>query len=143
MNHQEKQGTESPMRIILSSLRFYAYHGVLQQERTVGAFYTLDITIDMDFTQPMLNDDITRILNYADVYKVVKAEMQVPSRLLEHVAGRIVKAIFTRFNQAAAISLRLMKEKPPITGFDGNGCGVEVNFSREKFLTLLKNSEKC
>ena len=143
MNMQDTQGTGSPMRIVLSSLRFYAYHGVFQQERTVGAFYTLDIAIDMDFTQAMLNDDITRILNYADVYKAVKAEMQVPSRLLEHVAGRIVETVFTHFNQATAISLRLMKEKPPITSFDGNGCGVEMNFSREKFLTLIKNRKKC
>lgn len=131
------------MKILLNNLRFYAYHGVLPQERTVGAYYTMDVTVETDFSRAMLTDDISCILNYADVYKVVKAQMQIPSRLLEHVVGRIMEAIFTRFEQAASVRVRLVKEMPPIRSFDGDGCGVEAEFTRETFFSLLKNNEMC
>ena len=29
-------------KIIISGLRIYAYHGVMEQERKVGAYFTID-----------------------------------------------------------------------------------------------------
>lgn len=126
------------MKIFLKNLRFYAYHGVLPQERIVGTYFMVDMAVSTDFSKAMLTDDVADTLNYADVYDVVKTEMSQPSNLIEHVAGRIISSVFQRFDTATSVTLRLTKENPPIVPFDGDGCGVEVEMSRTEWLALHK-----
>jgi dihydroneopterin aldolase len=64
----------------------------------------------------MITDDLDDTLNYAVVYEVVKREMEIPSNLIEHVAGRIMRALKTAFPQITAIDLKLSKLNPPIAG---------------------------
>lgn len=116
-------------QILLKDLKIFAYHGVLPQERVVGAYYILNITLDTDFSQAMDTDELDATVSYADVFEVVKAEMAVPSRLLEHVAGRITNALFTRFPAVTAIHLEIIKENPPM-GADCRGAGVSVTLQR-------------
>jgi len=42
--------------------------------------------------------------------------MAVPSKLIEHVAGRIMRALKARFPQLTAIEIRLAKRNPPFGG---------------------------
>lgn len=121
--------------LVLQGLRFYAYHGVLPQERIVGAYYTIDLDVDMDFRKALFSDSLKDTINYAAIYQLVESEMKQPSRLVEHVAGRILQALFTTYPSVSAIHLRLLKDTPPVSGFDGKGCGVEVDFTRENFFS--------
>ena len=107
----------------------FAYHGVLPQERVVGANYILNIAIDTDFSWAMTTDELDGTISYAEVYEVVKAEMAVPSKLLEHVAFRICRALFDRFPTAKTIHLEILKENPPM-GADCAGAGICVDVSR-------------
>lgn len=116
-------------QVRLNHLKIFAYHGVLPQERVVGAYFILNIAIDTDFSRAMETDELEGTISYAEVYDVVKAEMAVPSKLLEHVAGRICKAILHRFPTAQAIHLEILKENPPI-GADCRGAGVFVEVNR-------------
>ena len=50
------------------------------------------------------------------VYAVVKEQMDIPSKLIEHVAGRILYALKERFPQLAAVELKLSKLNPPFGG---------------------------
>lgn len=111
--------------IILKGVRIYAYHGVLPQERTVGAYFTIDIKLDTDFTRAIETDELEGTISYADVLDVVKREMAIPSKLLEHVGGRIVKALKSEFNNINKVYLRIMKENPPMGG-DLEGAGIEI-----------------
>ena len=116
-------------KILLKDLKFFAYHGVLEQERVVGAYYIINIGVGTDFSRAMETDELEATISYAEVYEVVKAEMAVPSKLLEHVAGRICRAIFERFPAAESITLEILKENPPM-GADVRGAGVFVEMSR-------------
>ena len=107
----------------------FAFHGVLPQERVVGANYILNIAIDTDFSWAMTTDELDGTISYAEVYEVVKAEMAVPSKLLEHVAFRICRALFDRFPTAKTIHLEILKGNPPI-GADCAGAGICVDVSR-------------
>ena len=64
------------------------------------------------------------------VYEAVKAEMEVPSKLLEHIGGRIVKRLFGDFPQIENIELKLSKRNPPM-GADIEAAGIEICISRE------------
>lgn len=116
-------------KIILKDIRIFAHHGVLQQERVVGAYFTLNLCIQTDFSRVLDTDDLADTISYADVFEVVKAEMAVPSQLLEHVAGRICQVLFDRFPAAEAIHLELLKENPPM-GADCAGSGVSLDVLR-------------
>lgn len=116
-------------KIIIQGLRLFAYHGVMEQERKIGAYFTLDLEVETDFSSALQSDDLSGTISYADLFKTVKQEMSQPSSLLEHVAGRIVKAIFTDYPTATSVRLRLLKENPPM-GADCQGAGVEVFHER-------------
>jgi len=116
-------------KIILKDIRIFAHHGVLPQERAVGAYFTLNLRIQTDFSRALATDDLAGTISYADAFEVVKAEMAVPSQLLEHVAGRICQALFDRFPAAEAIHLELLKENPPM-GADCAGAGIALDVER-------------
>lgn len=115
--------------IVLRGLRFHAYHGVMEQERTVGNDYVVDVSIDCSIDKAMESDDVADTINYAEVYDLIGEEMRQPSRLLEHVLGRIGKRLLRSFPEMDAVSLRLMKLNPPM-GADCDGAGVEARFEK-------------
>ena len=114
--------------IFLSDVRFHAYHGVMPQERTVGADFAVSAKIGYDFSLAAETDDVADTLSYADVYELIKTEMAKPSRLLEHVAGRMVKAIGERFAGVQSIDVTVVKLNPPL-GADCSGAGVELHWT--------------
>lgn len=110
--------------MILEGVRLFAYHGVLEQERKVGAYFTIDIRLETNFSNAMETDELDGTISYADVYEVVKEEMAIPSKLLEHVGGRIIKALKSRF-KINKVFIRIMKENPPM-GADLIAAGIEI-----------------
>ena len=129
----EKQSTKMEPKlndIIIRGLRLYAYHGVMPQERAVGAYFTIDATIAADFTRAMYTDELEGTISYADIFDTIKQEMAIPSRLVEHAAARIADAILANFPTAHSARITLIKENPPM-GADCKGAGVEVCKERE------------
>ena len=117
--------------IRLEKLRVRAFHGVLPQERTVGGDFVVTLRIGYSFEQAMETDAVDDTLDYAAVYRLVEREMALPSQLLEHVAGRIVKALLRDFPQIVSIDLWLTKVCPPM-GADCEGAGVELHLINDK-----------
>ena len=116
--------------IHLRQVRFHAFHGVMPQERQVGADFLLDLRVGYPLQQAMQSDEVADTLNYANLYDLVAREMQQPSNLLEHVAGRMVEAISQTFPQVTSIDLELTKQNPPM-GADCEGAGVEMHWGVE------------
>ena len=115
--------------ILLRDLRFHAFHGVLPQERLVGGNFVVDLRVGYPLAQAMTSDRVDDTLNYASLYALVEREMQQPSSLLEHVAGRIAQAIAKTFPEALSIDLTLTKQNPPM-GADCKGAGVEMHVEK-------------
>lgn len=102
--------------IKLSDIRFFAYHGVLEQERKAGNNYVVNISMDADLSLACKSDNVEDTINYAEVYNIVEKEMKQPSNLIEHVAMRILKSIKSSFPQILNIEVRLAKNNPPVRG---------------------------
>ena len=115
--------------ICLDDLHFFAYHGVSPQENVVGNEYILSLRLGADITRAMETDDVTDTLNYAEVYRVLKEEMEIPSKLLEHVGGRLVRRLFREFPTLEHIDLKIAKRNPPM-GADIASAGVEIHCLR-------------
>lgn len=118
-------------KIYLRNVRFHAFHGVLAQEGIVGNDYLVNLVLDYDFSSAMKTDDLQGTLNYAEVYQKVREEMAVPSKLLEHVAGRIAHRLFSDFPEIQKLQLSITKVNPPM-GADSDGAGVEVVLTNDK-----------
>ena len=101
--------------ITLTGLRFYAYHGAEPQEAIVGSWYTVDVSMQTDATQAILTDELGGTINYAKVTDIIKAQMEIRSALLEHVAGRIANALITNFPSIESLTLTVCKEHPPVS----------------------------
>ncbi|MGV8962256.1 MAG: dihydroneopterin aldolase [Candidatus Saccharimonadaceae bacterium] len=102
--------------IQLTDMLFYAYHGVLDQETKVGNHYVVNISMDADLKLACETDNVDDTINYAQVFTLVKDEMELPSKLLEYVAMRIFKSLRDAFPQILKLEVRLAKNNPPICG---------------------------
>lgn len=103
-------------KIELKAMKFYAYHGVADQERRVGNTFVVDLTLTAPLEKAIQSDNLDETINYATVYQLVKEEMALPSQLLEHVAGRILFRIKQQFPQTEEIELKVAKLNPPFGG---------------------------
>lgn len=117
--------------IVLNDVRLYAYHGVMEQERKVGGWFTVTLRVHYTITHAMKTDEVGDTISYADLFDIVKEEMAKPSRLLEHVAGRIGQAVGKRFPQTGHIEVKLLKLNPPM-GADCAGAGIEAVFCKKQ-----------
>jgi dihydroneopterin aldolase len=88
----------------------------LPHESVIGGDFEVNIAIDADLTEACESDDVRDTISYADVYDIVKAEMETPSKLLEHVAARIFKRISEHYMQISALEVRVAKLHPPMKG---------------------------
>ena len=100
----------------LEGMEFRAYHGCLERERVAGNDFVVDFRGEMDMSAAAESDRLEDAVNYALIYDVVEEEMAKPSDLLEHVAGRIVKALKEKFPEFIKFSVRVSKRRPPVNG---------------------------
>ena len=116
------------MYIHLKGLKIYAYHGVLPQENKIGAEYTIDLQLKTDFTKAADTDQLEGTVNYAAVFETVKAEMAVPSKLVEHVSCRIAPRLLLDF-PIEEVKIALYKQNPPM-GADCQQVGIEATYRK-------------
>ncbi|MEW6275833.1 MAG: dihydroneopterin aldolase [Bacillota bacterium] len=103
-------------RIILRGMEFYGYHGVLPQERELGQRLAVDLEMLLDLTEAGRRDDLSRTVDYAKVFRLVKELVTGPSRqLLETVAEDIAAAVLERF-PVAEVVVRVKKPAAPLPG---------------------------
>lgn len=103
-------------KIELEGMEFHAYHGCFEEERTAGNLFVVDFTGEIEMAAAVETDALADTADYGAVYSVIKREMSSPSDLLEHVAGRIVKAIESEIPAFTRFSVRVSKSNPPVGG---------------------------
>ena len=117
--------------VCLNNVRFHARHGVLPQERLTGGEFVVNLRAKYPLAKAMGSDDVNDTLNYAEIFEIINKEMQKPSRLLEHVAGRIGKSVIEAFPQVETLDITIAKTNPPMAG-DMDSAAVEVHLINDK-----------
>lgn len=110
--------------ISVEGLRLHAHHGVMEQERVVGNEFEVTVRLRYPALHAVETDSLDATINYAEVCDVIKEQMQQPSQLLEHVAGRIRKALLSRFPRIEDGHISITKLSPPITCVQLDGVSV-------------------
>lgn len=118
-----------PDKIILRGCQFHGKHGVSAEERAVGGRVIVDIELEYDLAQAGVSDDIHHTLNYADIFKTVRVQVEEQNyNLLESLAHKIVEVLLEKFPVSAA-TVYVRKQPPPIKGIV-ESAGVEIRRSR-------------
>ncbi len=99
--------------ITLHKMKFFAYHGVGEQERLVGNHFEVTLKVYCHMEKAMTDDDLDGTVNYAELHAVVENEMAKPSKLLENVAYRIIQAIKAKFHTVTGGVVTISKLTPP------------------------------
>ena len=103
-------------RVALEGLAFHAYHGVYGYERDTGNNFEVDIAVETDFSLGAMRDDLNGTVDYEILYRIVKEEMEKPSRLIETVAEKIVNDVLRELPAVIMVELTIAKINPPIGG---------------------------
>jgi dihydroneopterin aldolase len=102
--------------IKLKNIRTFSYHGCLEEESKIGSEYAVDLEIKTDLRKSSLSDNLKDTVDYVLLNQIVKEEMAVRSKLLEHVAHRMIVRIFKEIPAVSRIVLSVSKLNPPIGG---------------------------
>jgi dihydroneopterin aldolase len=102
--------------IKLQNIRTYSFHGCLEEEAKIGSDYRVDLEIKADLRKSSVSDELKDTIDYVLLNRIVVEEMAIRSKLLEHVAHRIVSRIFKEIPSVSRIVLAVSKLNPPIGG---------------------------
>ncbi|WP_422082763.1 dihydroneopterin aldolase [Ulvibacterium sp.] len=103
-------------KVKVENIRVYGHHGCLKEETAIGSEYRVDVSINADLSKPSLSDRLSETVDYVHINRIVVEEMKVPSKLLEHVAMRILKRILTELQMVRKATVSVSKINPPIGG---------------------------
>ena len=114
--------------IQIENMEFYSFHGHFREEQIVGSRFLVDLAIEADLSVPAVSDNLKDAINYQAAYRLVKEEMEKKSKLLEHIAGRIIDRIYANFEGLEKVTVKVSKINPPVGG--GRIEKVSVTLSR-------------
>ena len=103
-------------RIEIRDIRIYANHGCLTEEELIGGKYIVDLDIDADLSASFDSDSLADTVDYVELSRIVREEMAVRSKLIEHVANRILTRIKASNPLISSASVKVRKLAPPIEG---------------------------
>ena len=104
-------------KIIVKGIKLYAYHGCTDEEQKIGNHYLVDVTVSANLDDASRSDKLKDTVDYVGIYELGKEEMAIKSRLLEHVAQRIIKRFFQKHeHNSYHLIVKVTKLNPPING---------------------------
>ena len=116
--------------IRLHNAVFYAYHGVLSDEQTLGGKFEVDVDLHLDLTRGAKTDDLQRTVNYEQVYESIKRlVLGKKYRLIEALAETIADGLLGQFKKVQKVVVRVRKPSAPVKGVIDH---VEVEIARSR-----------
>lgn len=114
--------------IHLERLRFLAGHGLYAEEKRTGNAFEMSLSVSFPKEDGVIHK-LEDTLNYAEVYSLVKEEMQRPRELLETFLTELAGSLKERFPEISELKMSLYKLTVPIEGFAGRvGVALERRF---------------
>jgi dihydroneopterin aldolase len=102
--------------IEVNGIKIYAFHGCLPEEGKIGGHYLVDVMLNTDFSLAAATDDLQKTIDYVEVNKIVREEMAIRSKLIEHVGQRIINRLKSKITSIDKVKLKVTKICPPING---------------------------
>lgn len=102
--------------IRLKNIRIFTNHGCLTEEEKIGSDYLVNLTVKANLKKAAESDHLKDTVDYVHLNRIVKEQMAIRAKLLEHVGQRIINAIFAEIPMVNHVKVRVSKVNPPIGG---------------------------
>lgn len=114
-------------RILLEGMVFFGRHGTLPAEHELGQRFVVDIELRCDLQAAGQSDDLTRTVDYSEVYRQARAIVEGPPvSLTETVAERIAAAVLERHDRVEAVRVKVTKPNVRLEDTVLAGSAVEI-----------------
>jgi 7,8-dihydroneopterin aldolase/epimerase/oxygenase len=111
--------------IEVNGIKLYAFHGCLPEEGKIGGNYIVDVSLITDFSEAAKTDELIETIDYVDINLIVKEEMAIRSKLIEHVGQRIYDRVRKEIQNIEKLKIKVTKICPPING-DVNDVAIII-----------------
>jgi dihydroneopterin aldolase len=116
--------------IRLKNAVFYAYHGAMEDEQTLGGKFECDVEMFCDFTAAAQTDSLKMTVDYERVYGCMqRIVLEKKYYLLEALANSIAQGLLREFGSIDRVVVRIRKPHPPVKGVVDH-VEVETSLSR-------------
>lgn len=103
--------------IRLRNAVFYAYHGVLSDEQSLGGKFEVDVDLSCDVSRAAKNDSLQQTVDYERVYDSIKTLVLGKKYfLLEALANTIAEGLLKKFKPLREVVVRVRKPSAPVRG---------------------------
>ena len=102
-------------RLVLSNMRFEGKHGVLEEEKETAQPFEVDAELVLDLRPAGRSDDISRTVDYRDVFRICQDAVEGPSfRLIEALAETIAGRLLAEFATVGLSEVVVRVRKPKV-----------------------------
>ena len=116
--------------IRLRNAVFYAYHGVLSDEQSLGGKFEVDVELHSNLSKGARSDNLRDTVDYEKVYACIQ-DLVLGKKyyLLEALAETIAQGIFKQFKGVEKVIVRVRKPGAAVKGVIDH---VEVELVRSR-----------
>lgn len=103
--------------ITLKNCAFFARHGVLDQENTLGQRFFVDAAMEVEAGDALESDLVEQTVDYGLAFALIERVVTGQQRkLIETLAFDIAKALCARFAQIRHVEITVRKPSAPVQG---------------------------
>lgn len=103
--------------IRMKNCAFFARHGVLDEEETLGQRFYVDAELTVDPGHALEDDSIEATVDYGVAFKVIERIVTGQRRfLIEALALEVARALAARFPQIKRAEITIRKPNAPVPG---------------------------
>ena len=110
-------------KILIENMAFYGFHGVLEEEKSLGQKFFVDLELKLDLSAAGKSDAVEHTVSYADVYDDVKYFVESARyNLIEALGENICNMVLSKYSEVKEVTIRIKKPEAPVRGiFDYMG----------------------
>lgn len=103
--------------IRMKNCAFFARHGVLDEEETLGQRFYVDAELTVEPDRPLQDDSMESTVDYGVAFEVIEKIITGQRRfLIEALALEVGKALTARFPQIRKAAITVRKPNAPVRG---------------------------
>lgn len=103
--------------IRMMNCAFFARHGMMDEERSLGQRFYVDVVMTVRPTGPLEADSIANTVHYGIAYAVIEEIMTgEPRILIETLAHECARTLGARFPQICRVEVTVRKPNAPVAG---------------------------